>query len=782
MGWGDDRILNPLHYECIDFLVEAGIDLNTENTNGDTVLTSNFGKSKNAKLLGHLIASGAKVTDLAIARSMGGDSSLLRSLLVSYDKKISTNLITLARKDLRKDSSHLIALLERDFELYDEEYEIDSLLKDVSALDSELALGLLVNRGLVINIDRFHLALESALKNGSQSVVTYLVSRNQELLGLDSKGNTAIHRLIEEDATSSGSTLLLTPQQKAIAIAIDYGFPLELGNKDGFTITNLAEKKSSTANALKVAISYAGREDQGIHRAIRLGQFDELRKLAKNPNHRESLDTLKRTPLGLALQLENWSAVRILLREGAIIGTSRRNPWQDADITYAEVPEITYSFAVSLLKQKLLDIPADLSNNSLRKIRENYTVTQAFSPGDWKWQIDCVSTFVDCDWDVLSGGESLLDDKIVARTIRDGSTSRFGLIQNHIRSIRFQDVINLGSFGAGRINDEVTWLVRGEIVIPGCTFSFEYPNCVPGLKISNHERIDLSFLVSDGYEQLPVANLRYEQANGSSGSVKDGEFIILDRSEGDITLKMDVVRARVFMLWLEIENILGLPVNPRTSGFSIEKRMELYKTLFNLRHIMDTPPDSPEERAKIKTAASAIYAMSAEAYLANYHLAIIELLKQQAQTVANLSLRALRVRDAVVASATLTPDAIEVLIAQVEQLTNSANTADLPFFINVISQLQKLKESAEENGEAINSLKDTLYSEADLAIEKYQALILELSQYIPPNELKGIVPDDWKTSILERINGRDVLIFDNDVNGQGETLRNIFSLPDPRKS
>lgn len=788
--WGSsprNRPLNAAHLEAVRLLAAAGLPLGALDNDGDSVLASNFGHERaDLDLVQVLLAAGARPTpaDLSSALALY-DPGLLRTLLrQSEPGRLSSSLLVRAADHIDREPDLAVALLEHGVEIPLDAWQQRGLLIAAAGAPTETALGLLLARGLPLTADPEGQALQAALANGRPKSVALLATLGADLHAKDRMGRTALHRFIATDGRGPSPSRLEASQRAAITALVDAGFALATVDDSGKTASALAEAKPSTLAALNQAIAAAGANAIGIHAAVRAGRHDEVRRLAADPALRESRDTLARTPLSLALQSKNWPAARILLRAGAAISLSSADTWQPPDTAFAGERAVAGAFAVRLLSATLIDTPADLTPVGTQAVRQGYRAGRTLPFADFTWRVRCQASGTECGDGVRVGGNKNIFFNLLESFRSDrGAKTSFGLIQRNLRSIHLSTNIHLGSLGGPAHLDfgEVTFLLSGVATIQPCAFAFENPGCSPGIRIHNpNTDSGLSMLTDTGYERLPTANLRYTQTDGTSGIVAPGETVVLDRSLGPITLEMDEVKARVFALHVEVERIEGEAVDPLPSDPSTANRMALYTKLAHLYAHRNPAPANTTERAADKTLASTIAALSAEAYLANYPTVVLALLRQQADVIANLDIQVRAIQNAVLAQATYTPAQIDVLIAQIDAALAKPETGDSAVLRTIRAELMRLRASAEASGVAVNELRNTLLTDADVFIELYQALVLEYRQYVPSNALDTALGPDVRQAVAARVSGRDVIILDAAAEGTGRALRASFGLPDPQ--
>lgn len=781
-----NRPITPAHLEAVRLLTAASLPLDSLDENGNSVLASNFGSEHpNLDLIQQLIDSGARATladlDSAFASRSPG---LLRTLLrKSPPPPLPESLLFHAASQLDEEPDLAVAILEYGVEIPTVASQQRELLREAARAPSESALGLLLARGLPLSIDTEGKALEAALYYGRPKSVVLLASRGANLQAKDWSGRTALHRFIADDARGSWPTRIQQMERAAITALVDAGFKLDAADNDGQTAGALAQAKPGTLAAFGQAVAAAGANSAGIHAAIRGGRLDEIRRLAGDHSLREARDTLGRTPLSFALQSQNWSAARILLRAGAVITLFATDAWQPSDTSFASERAISGAFAVRLLTPTLVAIPKDSSPSGLQAARQAYQTGRAMPFDDFTWRLKCEASATRCgDGILVAGNKSFFYDLLESSRFDRGAKASFGLVQRNIRSIHLSTNINLGSLGGPASFDfgEITFLLTGAVTIQSCNFAFENPSCSPGVRIHNpNVASGLSLLTDTGYEKLPIATLRYSQPNSASGSLAPDESIVLDRSAGPITLEIDEVRARVFALNVELERIEGESVDPLPLDPSVANRMKFYGRLAQLHARRSAMPSSTAERAADKTLASTINAVSAEAYFANYPTIVWALLRQQADVVANLDLQVRSIQNAVLAQATYTPGQIDALVAQIDAAMAIPTASNSDVLSTIRAELLRLRSSVDASGVAVNELRNTLFTDADLYIELYQALVLEYRQFVPSSALDTALDPNVRQAIAARISAREVLISDAAADGMGKALRVSFGLPDP---
>ncbi len=300
-----DRPIDAAHLDAVRLLASAGLPLDSANAQNETVLASNFGAGTDRRLVIALLDAGAKAADSDLELAIGrADPALLRMLLPhARSQRLPARILQDAAAHLDRTPDLLVALLDYGAEIPTSQGDQLDLLKAAAGGSSEVALGLMLTRGLALAADPENEALEAALTRGRAKNVALLASKGLDVSRTDTLGQTALHRVIIEDARGNMPSRLGAPQQASITALIDGGFPLNIADGEGRTVIDRAGRKPSTLAALNAAIAGAGAASQGIYGAIRASDLNKLRQLAADAAVRESLDSLGRTPLGLALQL-----------------------------------------------------------------------------------------------------------------------------------------------------------------------------------------------------------------------------------------------------------------------------------------------------------------------------------------------------------------------------------------------------------------------------------------------------------------------------------------------
>lgn len=784
--WPSNRQITPAHLEAVRLLAGAGLPLNAVDEDGASVITSNLGHgASNLELMQQLLDAGVRATVADLDKAIEfGNAGVLRTMLRrGPPSPLPESTLSRAVGKIEQEPDLAVAILEYGVRVPSNPTIQRNYLEAAAGAASESVLGLLLASGIPIAIDPEGRGVQAALYYGRPKSIALLAARGADLQGKDKNGKTALHRFIANDTSGAWPTRIEQPQRNAVTALIDAGFQLTSADNNGKTVVALAQSKPSTLAALSQAVAAAGANSTGIHAAIRSGSVNEIRRLASDPLHREALDTLGRTPLSFALQAKNWTAARVLLRAGALISLSSHDSWQPADTSFASERDIAGAFAVRLLSPTLVAIPDDITTAGLVVARQAYQTSRTLPFNDFSWRINCEARATTCgDGIGVMGNTSIFFDFLESVRFDRGAKSSFGLVQRNLRSIHLSTGIDLASLGGPRHFDfgEITFVLTGSLSIPPCDFTFERPSCSPGIRIYNPNTASgFSIQTDTGYEKLPSATLRYTQLHGANGTVAPDESVILDRSAGAITLEMDQVRARVFALYVEVERLEGEVVETLPADPSVANRMKFYARLAQLRARRSAVPTTVAERAADKTLASTVAALSVEAYIANYPTVVLALLRQQADVVANLDLQVRSIQNAVLAQATYTPGQIDALVAQIDVALAVPTTSNVDVLRNIRTELVRLRASVDASGIAVNELRTTLFTDADLFIELYQALVLEYRQFVPSTALDTAIGPTVRQAIAARISPRDVIIGDAAAGGMGKALRVHFGLPDP---
>lgn len=589
---------------------------------------------------------------------------------------------------------------------------------------------------------------------------------------------SALHDFISSDASGDWSSRITSEHEAAITLLIDLGFNINLADDQSRTVTTLANRKPSTRDALDRAINAAGGSGEPIHAALRANDLVEVSRLARDPDMRDSRDNLGRTALTLALGSGNWPAALMLLRADALITIELANQWQRSDLDFAAVDQVRNAFAVRLLQDQLIDIPQDRADSNLLGVRQAYAASRRVEFPDMVWTVGCDRSPHCSGAITASGNTRVFFDHVASHHTRRDDTTDYRLLQSNIRSIVLTPRVDGGTWNLG----EIEFTLGANLTIPGCTFSVAEPVCPPGLYIHNpNTMVSYRLRTQAGYERPPTATFEVAQQGGGGGTLAPGETMLVDRSAGPVTVTMGLVNAKVFSLSLNLEQYASEEVTPMQINPSSVQRIAFYSRLARLRRGQWQQPDSAEQEIAQKSALSTISALSAEAYLARVPSLVRQLLEQQAPDVAGLDLQLRQIRAAIEAQATYTPEQIDNEILTIDEVLQDAtlSATGRATLQGIRSELVILRGVAASTGSAVNTVRETLFTETTRQIELYQALILELMQYLPSNELNGIIDNPTRTAIRSRLLPEDVVVTDEAFGPEAAAIRAAFGLPEP---
>lgn len=757
-------------------LLAGGLRPSVVSKSGLAVLESNIdARHKNADLLVELIDGGAEISAGTLERAISlRASNALRTILTRTAPDLLTqDVLSSAWDELAREPDLVVALLEFGVALPIEAGTKAYYVRTAAGLESPDVLGLLLAIGLGPQDDPEGAALRAAIGSGHGNNLQILVEAGWDPNQPYGRFPSALHDFIASDTTGDWNSCLTPAHENAISRLIDLGFDIDLVDDQGQTVTALADRKPSTRNALDRAINAAGGDGEPIHAALRNNDLAEVSRLARDPITRDSRDSLGRTALSLALARSDWSAALMLLRAGATITTEPVRQWQRSDLDFASVEEIRNAFAVRLLQNQLIDIPKDRGDPFLLGIRQAYSTTRLFDFPELVWTLDCGGPPHCKGTETAAGNTRIFHNLVISRhTRRDGVTA-FRLFQSNIRSI----VVNMEDW----FPREIEFTLGATLTIPGCDFTVSEPYCLPGLYIHNPTKeVSYRLPTEDGFEQPPTATFEIAQTGGG-GKLSPEQTILVDRSLGPITITMDPVTAKVFSLGLTLEQYPTEEVAPFEINPNSARRMALYARLARLRQAQWQQPNSTEQEVAQKSQLSTVSALSAEAYLARVPSLVRQLLVQQAPVVAGLDLQLRQIRAAIEAQATYTPEQIDNEILAIDQVLQDAtlSATGRATLQRIRAELIALRDVAASSGSAVNTLRETLFTETTRQIELYQALILELSQYLPTNELGGIIDSPTRTAIRSRLLPEDVVVTDEAVGAKAAAIRAAFGLPEP---
>jgi hypothetical protein len=316
-----------------------------------------------------------------------------------------------------------------------------------------------------------------------------------------------------------------------------------------------------------------------------------------------------------------------------------------------------------------------------------------------------------------------------------------------------------------------TLSVSGSITVPHCIFSFATnPTCYPALIISNNSVTDAN---------TPHIVFTISETNSAPRRLEAGASVTLDRSIGDITIALEAVETRVVpSITLSVTFNSG-PVSPVGTDFSIADRVLTYDRLVELKQQLAQATSAsadPLEAIRAKTLATAIHIISADTIVAKYPNIVRELLLTRAQDIATADQRTFDIRNLVLATSTMTPAQVDLLISRIDVLLADSSVQHQDALTLIRDQLVNARNSAQATSSAITVLRANFQTDLDRIVKEYQMYILEYAQYVTDEQLKALLNGAQRQAISTRLSPADVLISKDALSGRGQLLQTAFGL------
>jgi hypothetical protein len=215
------------------------------------------------------------------------------------------------------------------------------------------------------------------------------------------------------------------------------------------------------------------------------------------------------------------------------------------------------------------------------------------------------------------------------------------------------------------------------------------------------------------------------------------------------------------------------------SALDLTTRLKLYAKIDALKAHLNAISSGNEvaTTGRAKTYASAIRALSAEAIGAKYGELVSELLKSKVKEVLRLDNRIRDLKDAIVANAELNPSQIDLLLIRLNQLSVGMPADQLAILESIKTALRHLRDQAVAEGKAVKVTEDDFFTDADEVMVEYQALILELGQFVSVSTIETLAPTaDERKAISEKVGKGDIFISSDALGGRGDEVRKVFGL------
>ncbi|MEY9536924.1 ankyrin repeat domain-containing protein [Sinorhizobium fredii] len=645
----------------------------------------------------------------------------------------------------------------------------------LSAVDSnDLALlQLLIQRRSSLSSGRAGTdALERAIRDGNAAIVRILIEAQVDKYALDDEGNTRLHRFLRDRLERKEGTVD-DAHISAVAALIEANYDLSQKNHRGQTAEAIAALDPNLRASFATILAQATRPSLPMHRAAYDNDEKEVASLLDKGEPIDAKDALDRTALTLALQLHRKAIARTLLRRGAEFTLEPRNGYQVADVSYIDDGQLASAFATRMLSHQILDTWPAGRDDSPAKSLARFRANRQFQVPDTVWNIRCF--FCGKGGTTLKGNQEYRVLPVRSERRDTDNHTWFRLQQANIFPLQYHMPGNPQPF-----MDE-TFIVSGLMQIPMCNFDFSTDaTCYPEVTIHNTDPPDGTIKFHTLYYgdvSLPTLAVLVTQGDNAF-QIDPGDKLTFDRSAGQIDVALSAGRTPVFSLQLSVDVGHG-PETGAATGFDVKSRLTLYAKIDvlknRLRRILDGTEAAPIGRSK--TLASAIRALTAEAIEAKFGDVVRELLKQKVKEVIRMDVRIRDLRDVIIANAALDSAQIDLWLDKLRQLESTVDADQQPAIRAMVASLEQLKEQAIAEGRAVKVLKDNFFTDADAVLMEYQALILELGQFVSVGEIEQVAPSAVdRDAIARKIKLSDILIGDGAMGGHGHEVRQLFGL------
>ena len=317
--------------------------------------------------------------------------------------------------------------------------------------------------------------------------------------------------------------------------------------------------------------------------------------------------------------------------------------------------------------------------------------------------------------------------------------------------------------------------LQGSVQISQCAFAFaSNPTCFPAVTVANTSVQD---------SDTPNVTFQVAQPGLATKRLTVGTTLIVDRSVGPVTITLEPIEAAIIRkVSVVITTNEGPPVLAG-NGFSMTERRSTYDQLVQLRKkLLEAQSAAGDSQAILdaKTYATAIHIISAQSVVARYPDVVHEFLVSRAQDIANADQHVIDIRNTIIASSTMTPAQIDLLLARIDILLADSSTGNRQELSTIRAELLREKQAVTDTSENIQLLHDHFTTDLDRIIKEYQALILEYAQYVTDAQLANTLVPAVRASIFARVAPADVLILPSALANRGNLLRNSFGLTGPQ--
>ena len=783
--------MRPVHLKCIELLGAAGLNFNSIDGNGLSILGSAL-ESNNAgyDFLNALVAQGAK-PDLSTYKSLfiSGATEKATEEKISWFFKYAGGDANYRLSDAGNRSLFEVAVSARKYSLMNELLLAGASLPeslDQRAIALRFAVegdpglvALLLQQGISADtkvLDRTSV-LEYALRAAPELVRVLLdAGANVNIPGTN--GGSVVHALIRDANVSNYPEDFFLPEQSAaLVLLIDRGLDLKKQDIHGETIFDLARKsKTMTKNISDIVAKATGLEILKLHDAVRSDNLAKLQELVESGLDINRKDSMGRSALSLALALGNSEAVSLLLRKNPIISGVPQIRGMPSDYDYAADPR----FASMLLPRLLSDWAISYTSQPKNDIEKIVTSNNANSIQSFKWIIRNRKGAATPSSRPMSGNmEGPFPFPPMESTRIDLERKvwfRFVVFPHGPQQV---SGTGLGDEIVRSIYTETVFTAEGTGVIPGCVFSFEEsPYCYPRVNI----RVDED---SSGKVSVAQGALKRDLSKGQS--------VTFDRSLGDIQVRIPPVEGKEFSISFHIIYPDG-PVIRFENGITLTGITNAYITLSKwrakrlnaLEWANANSDDAEEYRAAMieaKSLATDERLLSAQMIQGGAHAVALTNFKKAAENMTDQSLRLTDLRKLLLVQLEFSAQDLGVLILKAQQ-----NAADEPAsaekWREIVSDLKTAEAAAVATNINVETFRLGFLASLDKVIMDYQTAALELAQYYPPDILQNEIHfDDYKRKeIQRRFTDRDKtvnkqLLPDQAFGGQGQKLRRILALP-----
>lgn len=494
-----------------------------------------------------------------------------------------------------------------------------------------------------------------------------------------------------------------------------------------------------------------------LHEAVAAGDLQRVSALVQAGESIDRKDATGRTPLSLSLQLGHIEITGFLLSRGAIIGTEPPADGIPADVDYAVEPRFQALFHARLSSQQLVDLSNSPSDDlaTISKLLE-------YSPPDFVWQYSCRNKCTN-GGNIAGGATAAVTFVHSSRVNTPGSTIfRVSVPQKNIDDVKGSDLS--AAFQRVLIRETI-WTLRGGGTIQACEFSFAKPLCFPSIQVALADGTTTPIVVVQG---------------GFSKRIAGGQSVFLDRSEGDVRINADPADGKTPSIGVVVK-LANRPTIDFKNGFDLGARIANYVQLtkWSAKRLAALARGDRESLIEAKTLATSARLLSSKMKVIRYDEVVLQLFTQRANDVRRLDRRVLDLRKLVQAHVEYPPEEIDLMLQKVDALLASADPVQKLPLQSVQDALEKSKRAALATGAAATVATDSYFAEIDRTVSDYQALGLELAQYISPEALQAHSPlsSEERADLSTRIASTDVLVTNASFAGRGALVKRALGLP-----